>query len=403
MRRASLILLIALVAAGCGAAEPTQPRSTGVRAGELLQVRDGDGTVRAIDVRSGREAGRRPLGVRGMIAGHDVVYSVRPSGSGTAVEARDAATGAVRAQRTLPGRWRLPEPAADGTLEGVSADGGTLVLTRESRFAFLDAALAAPPQVAALDARFSYDALSPDGSVLYLVEHRSDLGPRRYQVRAFERATGRMRAGAIVDTREIDEPMAGYPLARATSSDGAWVYTLYQGPEHAFVHALAAADGYALCIDLPGGVPRRRATVSYWGLALAGDTLYAANASLGVAAAINGPNGEIDRSGRLPKQPAQAAPPAAGARVVLAADGRTLYALGPEGLLAIDAASLAPRDRLLAGEPLAGLAISPDARRVYAADPATRAVLAVDARTGRRLGSVAGVDGTLLGVVRAGS
>jgi hypothetical protein len=333
------ILLSVLLVAGCGAAEPPQPRSTAV----LLQVRDGDGTIRAIDGRSGREAGRRPLGVRGIIAGRDVVYSTRPDGSATTVAAGDAATGAVRAQRTLPGRWRLPEPAADGTLEGISADGSTLVLTAGSRFAFLDAALAAPPRVVSLDARFSYDALSPDGSVLYLVEHRPDLGTRRYQVRAFDRTTGRIRQGAIVDKREIDEPMAGYPLARATSADGSWVYTLYQGPEHAFVHALNAAQGYALCIDLPGGVPRLRATVSYWGLVLAGDTLYAANASLGVAAALDGPNGDVDRVGSLPKQTAQSAPPTAGARLFLAANGRTLYALGPRGLLAIDAASLASR------------------------------------------------------------
>src|SRR6187200_139981 len=127
------ILLVALIATGCGAAQPHQP-TTGVQAGDLLQVRDRDGTVRAIDVRTGREAGRRPLGVTATVGGRAVLFSARVRGTATVVEARDAATGAVRARRTLPGRWRLPQPAADGGLEGVSADGRTLVLADGSRF-----------------------------------------------------------------------------------------------------------------------------------------------------------------------------------------------------------------------------------------------------------------------------
>src|SRR4051812_10601164 len=288
MRRLPILLLavlavLAVLAAGCAAGRPDQP-TTGVRAGDLLQIRNGDGTVRAIDVRTGREAGRRPVGVTAPIGGRAVLFSARARGSATLVEARDAATGDVRARRTLPGRWRLPQPAADGALEGVSANGRTLVLADGSRFTFLDTRLSAPPRVVELAARYSYDALAPDGSVLYLIEHRPDLGRQRYQVRAFDVATGRMRPGVIADKRELGEPMAGYALARATSPDGAWVYTLYQGRDHPFVHALAASEGYALCIDLPGGVADE-ATVSYWGLALAGHTLYAANAALGVVAA----------------------------------------------------------------------------------------------------------------------
>jgi hypothetical protein len=383
MRRLPIIL-IALLAAGCAAGRPDHP-TTGVRAGDLLQV---------------REAGRRPVGVTATVDGRAVLFSARAHGAATLVEARDAATGAVRARRTLPGRWRLPQPAADGALEGVSANGRTLVLVDGSRFAFLDTGLSAPPRVAALADRYSYDALAPDGSILYLIEHRPDLGRQRYQVRALDVATGRLRPGVIADKRELGEPMAGYPLARATSPDGAWAYTLYQGPEHAFVHALSASQGYALCIDLPGGVPDQ-ATLSYWGLALAGHTLYAANAALGVAAAIDGPTGEVARVGRLPRRAAPHGVAREGARVVLAPDGGTLYALGPRGLLAIDAASLRAWNAFLDGRRLDGLALSPDARRLYAVDRATGAVLALDARSGQRLGEVGGAEGALVGVMRA--
>jgi hypothetical protein len=92
-----------------------------------------------------------------------------------------------------------------------------------------------------------------------------------------------------------------------------------------------------------------------------------------------------------------------GADTVRAIDVRTLYAIGPRGLTAIDPLSLRARDRLLTRRSLAGIALSPDARRVYAVDAATRAVLALGARTGRRLGAIDGATGavSLLGVVRS--
>jgi hypothetical protein len=396
------ILIAALLAAGCGAS--AQPQSTGVNADELLYIRDGADTVRAIDVRTGRDVTRAPLGVTTTVEGRRLTFSVRPQGADSRVEARDAA-GTLRAHATVPGAWQLPEPAQDGTIEGVSADGRTLALTgpKGGRFAVLDTSLANAPMVISLARRFAYDALSPDGRTLYLVEHMADPHhPGRYQVRAFDLGAGRLQPGFIADKRELDEPMAGYPLARAGTPDGSWVYTLYQGPEHAFVHALAAADGYALCIDLPGGAPRKDAA-AYWGLALAGDTVFAANAAIGVVAALNGPAGEVVRDARLPAAAGSGAAGLRAPRVALAPDGRTLYAIGPRGLTAIDPLSLRARDRLLTRRSLAGIALSPDARRVYAVDAATHAVLALDARAGRRLGALDGATGavSLLGVVHS--
>lgn len=47
--------------------------------------------------------------------------------------------------------------------------------------------------------------------------------------------------------------MQGSALARAESEDGVWVHTLYQGDDHAFVHALDTS-GAAHCIDFPHGL-----------------------------------------------------------------------------------------------------------------------------------------------------
>ena len=135
------ILIAALLAAGCGASAP--PPTTGLNADELLYVRDGDGTsfdtVRAIDVRTGRDATRRPLGVTATVDGRQITFSVRKQGADTRVEARDAG-GTLRAHGTVPGAWELSEPAQDGAIEGISANGRTLALagSRGGRFAILD-------------------------------------------------------------------------------------------------------------------------------------------------------------------------------------------------------------------------------------------------------------------------
>lgn len=46
--------------------------------------------------------------------------------------------------------------------------------------------------------------------------------------------------------------MRGYPVARATSRAGSWVYTLYhRSSGNPFIHALNTRQRYAVCIDLP--------------------------------------------------------------------------------------------------------------------------------------------------------
>jgi len=72
-------------------------------------------------------------------------------------------------------------------------------------------------------------ALSPDGATLYLIQYTSRRDPTRYEVRAYDLPRDRLRPGAIVDPREPDERMRGFPITRSTSRDGRWAYTLYDG------------------------------------------------------------------------------------------------------------------------------------------------------------------------------
>lgn len=208
----------------------------------------------------------------GAARGDGLLFTARADAAGTVVSGLDRNSRAVVGQVRLDGAFRFPVVAPKAPVEGVSHDGRVVVLAGSdagrSQFAVLDGALARPVRVVTLPAGFSYDALSPDGSVLYLVEHLPPSGSEHYQVRAYDLATGRLAAGAIADKSAVPEQMAGHPLARATSPDGDWVATLYERTDgEAFIHLLAARNQFALCLDLPPG------SVSGWGLRYQGDRL----------------------------------------------------------------------------------------------------------------------------------
>jgi hypothetical protein len=101
---------------------------------------------------------------------------------------------------------------------------------------------------------FSFDAMSPDGSKLYLVNYlslsRRNFDPTKYTVRVLDAATGALDPAPVVDPREPGEKMGGIPVTRTTSADGRWAYTLYSGAEHPFIHALDTEGRTARCIDL---------------------------------------------------------------------------------------------------------------------------------------------------------
>ena len=164
--------------------------------------------------------------------------------------------GPVR-ERRLRGSFSMPAVAYDGSPGGLSADGRTLVLIsprlryprRRTSFAVVDTGRLAVRKRIALKGDFSFDAISPDGRLMYLIEYN----PRNYgeyAVRAYDLRTRRLLPRPVVDPREADEPMNGVPVTRTAGGDGRWAYTLYDSPEHPFVHALDTERRTAVCIDL---------------------------------------------------------------------------------------------------------------------------------------------------------
>jgi hypothetical protein len=148
-----------------------------------------------------------------------------------------------------------------GDVTGISADGRTIVLSGSltangtlrprSSFVALDARRLAVTRTFTLPGDYSVDALSPDGSILYLIHHVGGRDISSYRVNAYDLAAGRLLPGVIADKRQAGWTMAGYPVARAEAPGGAWVYTLYQqGDNYPFVHALDTVHRTAVCIGL---------------------------------------------------------------------------------------------------------------------------------------------------------
>jgi hypothetical protein len=168
--------------------------------------------------------------------------------------------------------WTIPAVAYDGSASGLSADRGTLVLI-EPRTSFPRAntkllVLAARTlgliDVISLRGDFSFDAVSPSGSRLFLIHYTSPNDPTRYEVRAYDVQARKLDAKPIVDPRDAAEKMRGNPLSRVMSLNGRVAYTLYDGAGHPFVHALDTAAASARCIDLD----RLPARTNLWSLRL---------------------------------------------------------------------------------------------------------------------------------------
>jgi hypothetical protein len=187
-----------------------------------------------------------------------VRYVALPSGDATAVAAVRTSDGRVLRYTTIRGTFGIPLVAFDGTAEGISHDGETLVLAdvgtnqSQTRFAVLQTASLRLKMAITLPGRWSYDALSSDGRTLYAIEYLGTGSTPRYNVRSVSLVTGKPFGGAIVDRREPDEEMNGSPWARTRSANGDWAYTLYAKPNGTgFVHALDTSRRRAFCVDLP--------------------------------------------------------------------------------------------------------------------------------------------------------
>jgi hypothetical protein len=375
-------LAFVLVAGACSAPgkpdrSPAESRQPQAGSSDRVVLRDGRDSAATpysvVDGGTGTVLFRLPAGVPA--ADWHVLFATGSSGTSTVVRAIDPNGGAVQREISVAGAWQLPSIGLARMPGGLSGDGRTLVLEEvrsagspTTRFTVIATEGQTAPRLITLLGRFTFDALSPDGTFLYVIEH---LNASDYLVRQVDVTTGQLAAGAILDKRNVDERMAGYPATQLWGSDG-WVYTVYRGTDGDFIHALDTLRGLAVCIDLPGTEQTDEATAGYWGLALGatGRVLYAANGALGRVSEVSLDGFSVTRTKTVPT-----AVPTAGRGVILAklgghdrvpgggqvaasADGSTLYVLGERGLTSTRVSDLASTGRLGADRTYLGLALS---------------------------------------------
>ena len=168
-------------------------------------------------------------------------------------------SGKVERLRYLKGALGIPLVTYSGQTGGLARDSSRLVLATwpgamsVTRFVAVDPIDFRLQASVKLRGTFAFDALSPNGSLMYLIQYlgKPNGVAQPYAVRAFDWRTRKLLPGAIVDTREPDEKMNGLPMTRVGTSTG-WAYTLYsrQG-KRPFVHALDTVHRRAFCVDLP--------------------------------------------------------------------------------------------------------------------------------------------------------
>jgi hypothetical protein len=230
-----------------------------------------------------------------------------------------------------------------------------------------------------LQGKWTVDALSRDGRRLYLIEDRAPAG---YLVRVHVAGRG-LVPGAITDPRE-PAPMTGTPWTSTGSRDGRWQLTLYLKPGNskteAFVHALSLTGARAGCIDLPGG---DFVSAGRYALVLAPDgrTLYAANPTLGVVATIDLATQAVTSTVRFAPMSADEATSAAFGAA--SPDGQTIYFTAGRGLIAFDATARATRGPYNVGT-VAGVGFDPAGKTLLVVR-ANGSTVRIDPRSGSLL------------------
>jgi hypothetical protein len=188
---------------------------------------------------------------------HSIRFVALKAGTDTTVNAVRAGDSTQVISRTVHGAFGIPQITQNGLAGGLFHNGSAFVLQNvgiqgTSRFVVLDTHDLAVRDTVRLQGTFGFDALSPDGSVLYLIQHMTTQDIDHYVVRAYDLDAHRLLPGRVADKAQKSWVMQGFATARATSPDGRWVYTLYANPGgYPFVHALDTIRGVAHCVGLP--------------------------------------------------------------------------------------------------------------------------------------------------------
>lgn len=333
---------------------------------------------------------------------HRFVYIATPQNGQTAITVRNAQTGAPVRTFTIPGTYSTAGMGFDNDV--LSGNGQWLALRALNQtgsittVALVNTQTGKLTKTIALSGTYDLDAVSPDGSRLYLLQKLND-SQGHYYVRLYQVNQNLLEPYNIVDKTIPNDIMIGTALTRQMASDGSLAYTLYVDTVHniAFVHILPLAGDYlgARCIDLPVG--KSTDLLRYYSMALSADgkTLYVANSALGIVSAINVSNADEvfydDVVGRAHFSPGFINLNANDrARILfnaaaLSPDQNTLYFAGVSGIWVAHVANntgMQVKAHYATGEAFTSVALSANGKTLYAVDP-TKGIVLIDIASGQ--------------------
>ncbi|HLZ22686.1 MAG TPA: hypothetical protein VKQ30_11245 [Ktedonobacterales bacterium] len=400
---AGVALMFCAALTACGSQPPSAAslHTAHVSVGELLYVVDGaaspgGGGTASQDIVAFHPGGSATSPVVTLPMGlttqdHQRLYATTSAAGHTTITVYDTRVGTRLSVFTITGMYTMDGRGYAGAV--LSPDGKWLVLRQlvpaagSSAFALVDTQARKLAQTVVLAGDFDLDAVSPGGTMLYLLQNLNDVA-HHYYVRAYDLTARALLETIIVDKTALDETkMTGTAVTRQMAPDGSIAYTLYIDPAHnrAFVHILPLGDGpnsapFARCVDLPAGASSDLLHLYTLALSPDGTTLYAANAALGTVSAISlhGQevfNDEVIATGHF-------APASGGAAssdiarilyngAALSTDGQMLYVTGVRGILAIRTSDLRLMNTYAVGHAFTGVILSANGESLYAAGPAS--------------------------------
>ena len=378
MRASILVVCAVILVAACGRAPGAPITASDYKLYEAVSNRN---QIAVIDSQSHAIERWLPLGVPSSDWKH--LYSVTSS----TLSDVDPATGTLVQSMKLSGTYQLPQVTLSGMPGGLSQNGGWIVVESfdkalnesptTSHFLVVDTSFNMVARRIDLHGYFEFDAISNDGSRLYLIEYGS---AGSYRVRLYQVPALLLDPQVVVDKTNPSESMTGLKLSGIPSQDGGTLYSIYARPSDLpFIHALNLTGPFASCIDLPGKGYQTDFNALHWSIAMTADgtRLYAANAALGfVSEVVTGGaavTGVVSRSVNIDSgksvasifaQDVQAKELGANAAVI-SADGKTLVTAGSAGIVFIDTQGLRVTARALTDQTVWSLGLSPDAKVLY--------------------------------------
>src|SRR5262249_6457765 len=132
-----------------------------------------------------------------------VQYTATDAGFDTTVALQDR-DGVAKRTSTIRGKIGIPMSTPNGQMRGLFRDGSDIVLQRmgyrrHTEFRIVRTNDLGIQRKLGLKGTFAFDALSPNGSRLYLIQHMSAQDIQHYVVRAYDLQSGRLLPGRIAD------------------------------------------------------------------------------------------------------------------------------------------------------------------------------------------------------------